>query len=152
VTRVVPPDASEESELPEQIRVRLAKRARLLEEGLQPYPVSVPRTHSLAEVRERWRNLELGAETDDVVGVTGRVVFARNTGKLCFATLQEGLTQDHSGARLQVMISLAEVGEAALAAWKVDVDLGDFVFVAGRVISSKRGELSVLASRWELAS
>jgi lysyl-tRNA synthetase class 2 len=152
VTRVVPPDASDESELPEQIRVRLAKRARLLAEGRQPYPVSVPRTHSLAEVRERWADLALGVETDDVVGVTGRVVFARNTGKLCFATLQEGLTQDHSGARLQVMISLAEVGEESLAAWKADVDLGDFVLVEGRVISSKRGELSVLASRWEMAS
>ena len=31
------------------------------------------------------------------------------------------------------------------------MDLGDYVFVEGRVISSKRGELSVLASRWELA-
>ena len=44
--------------------------------------------------------------------MTGRVVFIRNTGKLCFATLQEGLSLADSGARLQVMLSLAEVGEA----------------------------------------
>ena len=50
------------------------------------------------------------------------------------------------------MLSLAEVGEEALAAWKADVDLGDFVFVRGRVISSRRGELSVLASEWQMAS
>ena len=50
------------------------------------------------------------------------------------------------------MLSLAEVGEEQLARWKADVDLGDFVFVRGRVISSKRGELSVLASEWRLAS
>jgi lysyl-tRNA synthetase class 2 len=137
---------------PEQIRVRLEKRARLLAEGREPYPVSVPRTHSLREVRERWGDLETGQETDDVVAVTGRVVFIRNTGKLCFATLQEGLTLTDSGTRLQVMLSLAEVGEEALAAWKADVDLGDFVSVRGRVISSRRGELSVTASSWELAS
>ena len=50
------------------------------------------------------------------------------------------------------MLSLAEVGEEALAAWKADVDLGDFVFVHGRVISSRRGELSVLADEWQMAA
>ncbi len=140
------------SDLPEQIRVRQDKRARLLAEGRQPYPVSVPRTHELREVRARWGQLETGEETDDVVGVAGRVVFIRNTGKLCFATLQEGLSHDDSGTRLQVMLSLAEVGAESLAAWKADVDLGDFVFVRGRVISSRRGELSVLATEWQLAS
>ncbi|HEY5822547.1 MAG TPA: lysine--tRNA ligase [Propionibacteriaceae bacterium] len=134
------------------MRVRQDKRARLLAEGRQAYPVSVPRTHSLREVRAGWGHLEQGEETTDLVSITGRVVFIRNTGKLCFATLQEGLTQTDSGTRLQVMLSLAEVGEAALAGWKADVDLGDFVAVQGRVISSKRGELSVFATGWELAS
>jgi lysyl-tRNA synthetase class 2 len=146
------PSDRDEVEISEQMRVRLDKRTRLLAEGREPYPVAVPRTHSLAEVREKWGDLEQGQETSDIVGVTGRVVFLRNTGKLCFATLQEGLSLDHSGVRLQVMVSLAEVGEVELEAWKADVDLGDFVFVEGRVISSKRGELSVLANRWQLAS
>jgi lysyl-tRNA synthetase class 2 len=139
-------------DLPEQIRVRREKRARLLAEGGQPYPVVVPRTHELREVRRDWAHLSVGEETSDVVAVAGRVVFIRNTGKLCFATLQEGLSLTDSGERLQVMLSLAEVGEEGLAAWKADVDLGDFVSVEGRVISSRRGELSVLASSWQLAS
>ena len=132
----MPEDLIPDAELPEQTRVRQDKRARLLAEGREAYPVTVPRTHSLQQVRERWGHLEVGEETDDVVGVTGRVVFVRNTGKLCFATLQEGLTLEHPGIRLQMMLSLAEVGAASLAAWKADVDLGDFVFVRGRVISS----------------
>ena len=140
------------SDLPEQLRVRQEKRARLLAEGREPYPVSVPRTHSLQQVREQWGHLETGEETSDVVGVAGRVVFIRNTGKLCFATLHEGLTLEHSGMRLQLMLSLAEIGEEELARWKADVDLGDFVFVRGRVISSKRGELSVLVGEWQLAA
>ncbi|SDT40608.1 lysyl-tRNA synthetase, class II [Friedmanniella luteola] len=138
--------------VPEQIRVRQEKRERLLAEGREPYPVTVPRTHALREVRERWGHLETGEETDDVVSVAGRVVFVRNTGKLCFATLQEGLSQTDTGTRLQVMLSRDEVGEDALGAWKADVDLGDFVAVTGRVISSRRGELSVLATSWTLAS
>ncbi|MBR7742693.1 lysine--tRNA ligase [Phycicoccus sp. BSK3Z-2] len=129
------------------MRIRRDKRDRIIAAGGQAYPVSVARTHGLAEVRAGWTGLEAGEETQDVVGVGGRVVFVRNTGKLAFATLQEG-----DGTRLQVMLSLAEVGEDALAAWKSDVDLGDHVFVEGRVVSSRRGELSVMATRWEMAS
>ncbi len=143
---------SEEESLPEQIRVRHEKRDRLLAEGREPFPVSVPRTHSLAAVRAQWGGLETGQETSDVVSVTGRIVFIRNTGKLCFATLQEGLSEASSGERLQVMLSLAEVGAESLTAWKADVDLGDFVSVTGRVISSRRGELSVLAGSWTIAA
>ena len=136
-----------EVELSEQMRIRHAKRERLLSQNRAPYAVQVPRTHSLAEVRTQWSHLETGEETSDVVGVAGRIIFQRNTGKLAFATLQEG-----AGTRLQVMLSLAEVGAEALESWKADVDLGDYVFVQGRVISSKRGELSVLATPWEMAS
>jgi lysyl-tRNA synthetase, class II len=134
-------------DVPEQMRVRRDKRQRLLDSGRDAYPVEVSRTHTLEQVRERWGQLETGKETDDVVRVAGRVVFVRNTGKLCFATLQEGV-----GTRLQVMVSLAEVGEESLADWKALVDIGDHVVVEGRVISSRRGELSVLATSWLMAS
>lgn len=83
------------------MQVRRDKRDRLAS-GQGPHPVSVARTHSLAEVREQWGHLEQGEETQDAVGVAGRVVFIRNTGKLAFATLQEGI-----GTRLQVMLNLA---------------------------------------------
>ncbi|BBX05680.1 lysine--tRNA ligase [Mycolicibacterium aichiense] len=136
-----------DSDVPEQFRIRQGKREALLAEGKDPYPVSVPRTHSLAEIRAAYPNLEADAATGEIVGVTGRVVFARNSGKLCFATLQEG-----DGTQLQAMISLAGVGQDALEAWKTEVDLGDIVFVHGEVISSRRGELSVLADAWQMAS
>lgn len=148
------------TDLPEQLKIRRDKRQRILDEGREVYPVEVPRTHTLAEVRAQWAVakegeeapvgatvLESGEETNDVVGVAGRVMFIRNTGKLCFATLQDG-----DGTTLQAMLSLAEVGEDALVQWKNDVDLGDMVFVEGRIISSKRGELSVMATRWFLTA
>ena len=134
------------TDLPEQLRIRRDKRAKLLADGGEAYPVEVPRTHTLAQVRSQWQ-LEAGEETQDVVTVVGRVIFVRNTGKLCFATLQEG-----DGTQLQAMLSLKEVGEDALAAWKADVDMGDFVIITGRVIASRRGELSVMATEWTMAS
>lgn len=134
-------------DLPEQLRVRREKRDRMLAEGVEPYPVGVPRTHTIADVRAGYPDLEPGQETADEVGVAGRVVFLRNTGKLCFATLQDG-----EGNRLQAMLSLANVGEDRLAAFKADVDLGDHLFVHGRVVSSRRGELSVMADAWTLAA
>ena len=136
-----------QSDLPEQFRIRQDKRQRLLAEGRDPYPVTVPRTHTLAELRRAHPDLVADTQTGEMVGVAGRVVFARNSGKLCFATLQEG-----DGTQLQAMISLAQVGQESLDAWKADVDLGDIVFVHGEVISSKRGELSVLADSWQMAA
>ncbi len=146
------PEFFEPPDLNEQMKVRLDKRARLLNEGTLPYPVNVPRTLALSEVRTRWGHLAAGEETQDTVGVSGRVIYLRNSGKLCFATLQDGFTADNPGERLQIMVSLAEVGQDRLDAWKATVDLGDFIEVTGRVISSKRGELSVLASSWMMAS
>ena len=135
-----------EDDLPEQVRVRREKYDRLLAAGTPPYELGAARTASLAQVRERYADLETDTASGEVVSVTGRVVLSRVGGKLCFATLQEG------DATLQVMVSLDGVGEERLAAWKSDVDLGDHVGVTGEVISSRRGELSVLASSWVLTS
>ena len=138
---------NDDSDLPEQFRIRQAKRERLLAEGRNPYPVEVARTHTLAELRSAYADLEVDTKSGQIVGIAGRVVFARNSGKLCFATLQEG-----DGTQLQAMISLDGVGKESLDAWKSDVDLGDIVFVHGEVISSRRGELSVLADSWQIIS
>ncbi len=143
---------NDQADIVEQYQIRRDKRARMIGTDREPYPVDMSRSHTLEQVRQGWPDLAPGEETQDVVEIGGRVVFLRNTGKLCFATVQDGFDQDSNGERLQVMISLAEVGEQALADWKADVDLGDFIWVRGRVVSSRRGELSVMASQWKLAS
>jgi lysyl-tRNA synthetase class 2 len=119
----------------------------MLAEGTEPYPVGYPRTATLKELRERYAGLPADTATGDEVSVTGRVIFIRNTGKLCFATLREG-----DGTELQAMLSLDRVGPDALDAWKHEVDLGDHVGVTGEVITSRRGELSVLADSWAMTA
>jgi lysyl-tRNA synthetase class 2 len=139
--------ADHEDDVPEQIRVRREKRQRLLDSGREPYPVRVPRTHTIPQVRAAYPDLEPDTATGDVVAIAGRVIFVRNTGKLCFATLRSG-----DGTEIQAMLSLDKVGEERLADWKSDVDLGDHVAVEGEVITSRRGELSVLADSWQMAA
>ncbi len=139
-------------EIFEQKRVRLEKRDRLNARGDLgdgAYPVAVPVTATIPGVRAEWGHLEETPDTasGEEVGIAGRVVFQRNTGKLCFASLQAG-----DGTRIQAMVSLAEVGEEALADYKELVDLGDHLFVRGEVISSRRGELSVMVREWRIAA
>ena len=136
----------QEVDLPEQIEVRLAKRDRLNELN-DAYPVSLPITTTIDAVRAKYPDLEIDVATGEKVGLAGRVMFQRNTGKLCFASLQAG-----SGERIQAMLSLDKVGEEELDNYKELVDLGDHLFVEGEVITSKRGELSIMVESWKMAA
>ena len=138
---------ADEDDLPEQLRIRREKRAAILSRGGEPYPVSVPRTTSLLEIRNKHKELPIDVSTGIIESVTGRVIFKRDTGKLCFANLREG-----DGTELQAMFSLDKIGENQLEIWKSEIDLGDIVSVTGEVITSKRGELSILANSFMLAA
>jgi lysyl-tRNA synthetase, class II len=140
------PDAHED-DLPEQLRIRREKRGAIIARGQEAYPVGVPRTTSLKAIREKHKNLAIDVATGEIESVTGRVIFKRDTGKLCFATLREG-----DGTELQAMFSLDKVGQESLDLWKGDIDLGDLVSVTGEVITSKRGELSILSTSWQIAA
>ena len=151
------PDSSQNpsEDVPEQIEVRKAKRARLLADGRDPYPAELPISATIQGVREKYSDLEAGEELEDLVALAGRVMLMRPSGKIAFVVLQAG-----DGERLQVIFSLANVGKESLDALKADVDLGDFLFVHGHVGASKRGELSVFAQpsedgsvpAWQMAS
>ena len=138
---------TDQNDLPEQLRIRREKRDAIIARGSAAYPVQVPRTASLKEIRERFKDLVTDTPSGVTESVTGRIIFKRDTGKLCFATLREG-----DGAELQAMFSLDKVGEGLLEQWKSEIDLGDIVSVTGEIITSKRGELSVLANTFQLAS
>ena len=142
--------AGQADDLPEQMRVRRDKRERMLQRGIDPYPLNVARTHSIAEIVASFDAGAPSARTTapvSQVAVTGRVIFLRNTGKLCFARLREG-----DGSEIQAMFSLADLGEESLADFKALVDIGDHLSVEGEVITSRRGELSIQAARWTIAA
>jgi lysyl-tRNA synthetase, class II len=133
---------------PEQIQMRVAKRALMLKEGVDPYPVHLDVTDRIEEVRSRYDGvLESGQETEDIVAIAGRVLFLRNGGGLCFVQIAAG-----DGTRIQGMLAKKELGVDSLKSFKQLVDLGDQLYLKGRVISSKTGELSVFATEWAIAA
>ena len=57
---------------PEQVQMRVAKRAMMLEAGIAPYPVHLDVTDTIEAVRAKYDGkLEAGEETEDMVGIAG---------------------------------------------------------------------------------
>ena len=139
-------EAETERAMPEQERVRREKLAQLVAAGLDPFTAGFEPTDEVAAIRRRYPDLSADSRTGQTVAIAGRVMRNRVTGKLVFAELRDA-TGD-----LQVMLSLDRVGAEQLERWKHLVDLGDLVGVVGEVISSKRGELSVLADSWVMTA
>jgi lysyl-tRNA synthetase class 2 len=132
--------------LTEQERIRRTKLTELVAAGIDPYPVSVPRTETLERVRALYPNLPADRRTGFTVSVTGRVMRMRNHGRLAFASLQDG------PAQLQVMLAADSCGADALDHWRRLVDIGDHVSVTGEVVTSRRGELSIAVTSWLMAA
>ena len=131
------------SDLQDERARRLAKVEAERERGRDPYPVRFDRTHTTAELHAAYGAIDAGAETDDIVRVAGRILLERRQGKLTFATLRDGT------GTVQLFVSRAVIGDDQHATFD-DLDLGDWVGVEGAVMKTKKGELSVKVSRFEL--
>lgn len=128
---------------PDQVRVRMAKLDRLREAGIDPYPVGFARKDLLGEVVGKFGGLKPDSRTGHRVRIAGRVLAMRNLGGLCFARVK-----DFSG-EIQLMLDASVLD---LGGWRHGVDLGDHVGVSGQVVTSKRGELSVLVDEWTVTA
>ena len=127
------------------IKVRLAKREALLAEGKNPYGQAFEYTHHVAELDEKYAELEDGANTEDAVKVAGRIMAMRNQGKIIFAELK-----DATGT-IQLFCRINALGEEAFAEMK-DLDVGDWIGVWGNMMRTRRGQLSVAVEGFELLS
>ncbi|MBO2447462.1 bifunctional lysylphosphatidylglycerol synthetase/lysine--tRNA ligase LysX [Actinomadura barringtoniae] len=132
--------------LSEQERVRHDKLELIREAGVEPYPLGFDRSDLAADLRALFGMLPPDTRTGKRAAIAGRVMLVRAHGKLIFATLR-----DETGD-LQVMLTADSVGTDSLDRWRTMIDLGDLVGVEGEVITTRRGELSVLASTWKLTS
>ncbi len=122
-------------------RARVAKYRKVIEDGGFPY--SFRRTATALELAERFDDLGPGDHTGEVVTVAGRLKNMRVMGKLIFAVVK-----DVSGS-LQLFVDKGTLGDEAFAAFE-DLDSGDWIGASGEVMVTKRGELSVKISGFEL--
>lgn len=125
--------------VPEQVRVRQDKVRWLQDEGIDAYPPDFDRNEQISAIRCRYPDLEADTRTGVTTSTAGRVVALRQLGRLCFAVIS-----DFTG-EIQVMLSAGDIGESEFRRWKKAIDLGDHIGVTGEIITSRRGELSVLA-------
>ncbi|SIR65488.1 bifunctional lysylphosphatidylglycerol synthetase/lysine--tRNA ligase LysX [Williamsia sterculiae] len=132
--------------LTDQQRARHATLRRVEESGRQAYPVAVPRTIAVAEVCTQFAGLPADTHTDHRIDVVGRVRGVRDFGGLLFVDLHE------DGADMQVLGQSDVLGGGELAAFRSSLDVGDLLSVGGTVMTTRTGELTVLADRWQLAA
>ncbi len=122
---------------------RLAKLKTLQEQGYNPYPYRFRPTHFAADLQEKYKDLEAGNETQDVVTVAGRAMAVRNSGM--FIDLK-----DNSG-KIQIFCHKNHLDEENLARLK-SLDVGDIVGITGFIRRTPRGELSIAASSFDIIS
>ncbi len=127
------------------IQVRRAKREALINAGADPYGHAFTPTHTVAELDERYAGLADGEDTEDAVAIAGRVMARRVQGKVAFLELM-----DATGT-IQLFCRINALGEEAFAAIK-DLDVGDWIAAHGTMMRTKRGQLSVAVTSFELMS
>jgi len=130
-------DATEGDPLAEHrlTAARLAKVEAVREAGGEPYPVRFERTAFAADLHAEHGGLEPGTETGVRVAVAGRLLNTRDIGKLAF-----GVLQDWTG-QIQLFAEAGRLGDRMEEF--TSLDPGDWIGVAGEVITTRRGELSV---------
>ncbi|MCC6520403.1 lysine--tRNA ligase [Candidatus Nomurabacteria bacterium] len=128
----------------EELRTtRIEKLEALKAHGIDVYPESVPRDESIADLITYFdRHVASGA----VRSIAGRIVAIRGQGAILFVILQDGKE------RFQCVFKKDVLGEDILQLFKDTIDLGDFISVTGTLFTTDRGERSLLATVWNIAS
>ncbi|MBP2188173.1 bifunctional lysylphosphatidylglycerol synthetase/lysine--tRNA ligase LysX [Nocardia goodfellowii] len=134
-----PPELEVEEQLPrrpEQVRVRMDKLDRLNAAGVDAYPTAYPPTHTVAAARRSPRGT--------TVRICGRLLRIRDYGGVIFAVVRDWSDD------IQLVIDRDRVGAERSAEFTEFFDLGDLIEVSGKIGTSRRGELSLLAADWRM--
>ena len=131
-----------ESEINEQMQVRLDKMHKIEEHGWLPFGHKFEWSHHAADIAEQFEEL---SANETIVRLAGRVMAIRGHGKTCFMDLM-----DKSG-RIQLYVRKDAIGEENYALIKM-MDIGDIVGVSGTVFRTHMGELSIKAVSLEMLS
>ena len=131
-----------ETDLNEQMQVRLDKMHKIEEKGLKPFGYRYEFTHRSGDVKE---NFDALAEAETEVKLAGRVMAIRGHGKTCFMDMQD------KDGRIQLYVRKDVLGEENYALIKM-MDIGDTVGVTGTVFRTHMGEVSIKAVALEMLS
>jgi lysyl-tRNA synthetase class 2 len=127
------------TEVDERRAQRLAKLARLSEQGIDPFPPRAEFTHTAEQAVAAF---DPQAEQQPTVTVAGRLTSIRVMGKSTFAHLRDG-----SGP-VQIYLQRDVLGEESYNVFRHEVDLGDFGQFTGELFATRTGEVTVRVTAW----
>ncbi|MCD4651658.1 MAG: lysine--tRNA ligase [Candidatus Cloacimonetes bacterium] len=117
----------------QMLKLKRERLAKLIENGINPYPNKCKRTHKIVELRDNEKEFASGNQP---VTITGRLVAMRRMGKIGF-----GDVSDESG-NIQIVLKRETVGVENYDLFKL-LNIGDFVQVDGYAFYTQTGEYSV---------
>ena len=125
----------------ELFRVRVEKAEKLRDKGIDPYPRNFDRTHTAGDAVQQFESAEISGDHHfdfDSVSVGGRITGIRGMGRVTFCDILDG------SGRIQAMFRSNALGDdyATLR----DLDIGDWIGVAGPVTRTRTGEVTVMAT------
>ena len=123
--------------------VRLKKIELLKAAGMEAYPAKVPRDFCLRDAKKNFADYEKKKKT---ASVAGRVMAIRGQGAIFFVVLYDGR------GKLQAVFKKDTLDENLFKLFKEAVDVGDFISVTGTFFKTERGEESILATSWSMAT
>ncbi len=126
----------------DELEIRLQRLHALREQGIDPYPSRVTRTHTISEILQHfdeWQGQE-GSYT-----ITGRIRLLREMGRAAFAKIEDGT------GNMQAYFRINDIGEDAYRMLKL-LDLGDFVQVSGFLFVTRTGERTLHVREYRLIS
>jgi lysyl-tRNA synthetase class 2 len=130
------------SEQSEHRNQRLRKLSQLREKGIDPFPARVQRSHTVSDALEGFSSDEDAPSIR--VEVAGRILSLRVMGKSTFGHIADGT------GRIQVYLRQDVLGEEAYDLLRRNLDIGDFLGVAGELFRTRTGEVTVKAEKADI--
>ncbi|MFZ5916649.1 MAG: lysine--tRNA ligase [Chloroflexota bacterium] len=134
------------SEYTDQEQQRLEKLERMRQNGIDPYPHRVTRSHTARAAIEAFEAGETEGQDGPQVTVVGRLRALRVMGKSTFAHIEDG------SGRIQLFVRRDDVGQEVYDSFRKDFDLGDFLEAGGRLFRTRTGEISVAVDRLRMVA
>ena len=123
--------SDQQKSLKQIMNFRLEKLDKLINNGINPYPVKFNLTHRSHEIIGNFSKYE-----GKSVVVAGRIMVIRKMGKASFFQIMD------SSGRIQIFIRKDEIGDNNYSNFKL-LDIGDFIGIEGEVFKTRTGEISI---------
>jgi len=124
----------------EEREVRLRRLHTLREQGINPYPNHVQRTHTIAQVLQHFDEWQ-GPE--NTFTLTGRIRLMRDQGKIAFMRIEDGSNS------IQLFFRINDIGEEAYRMLKL-LDIGDFIQASGYLFRTRTNERTLHVTEYRI--